>query len=64
MTSSRASSPLSLHVPALTARSETQSLTPSIWDYVRQYGRTYHRYMAGGKQSLVRRLSTPNADPV
>ncbi|CBX98131.1 hypothetical protein IAQ61_010233 [Plenodomus lingam] len=27
--------------------SETQSLTPSIWDYVHQYGRTYHRYMAG-----------------
>lgn len=28
---------------------ETQSLTPSIFEYVRQYGRTYHRYMAGGK---------------
>ncbi|KAH8727077.1 S-adenosyl-L-methionine-dependent methyltransferase [Phaeosphaeriaceae sp. PMI808] len=27
--------------------SETQSLTPSIWDYVHSHGRTYHRYMAG-----------------
>ncbi|KAF1938058.1 S-adenosyl-L-methionine-dependent methyltransferase [Clathrospora elynae] len=26
---------------------ETQSLTPSIYDYVKKYGRTYHRYMAG-----------------
>ena len=27
-------------------------MTPSIWDYVHQYGRTYHRYMAGGTYPL------------
>jgi hypothetical protein len=35
----------------LTTARETASLTPSIWDYVQQHGRTYHRYMAGGKHT-------------
>lgn len=40
----------------LTRHSEIQSLTPSIFDYVKKYGRTYHGYQAGGKH----RRATPS----
>ena len=37
----------------LIVRSDTQSLTPSIWNYVRAHGRTYHGYKAGGMCGAV-----------
>jgi hypothetical protein len=37
---------------SLTPGRDTESLTPSIWEYVHQHGRTYHRYMAGGRHRL------------
>lgn len=60
-----ASHPPGLAVPApflLTRHSEIQSLTPSIFDYVKKYGRTYHGYQAGGKLCCPTPLRTPPAN--
>lgn len=58
VTTTRMCSALLLSNPffKLTRHSEIQSLTPSIFDYVKKYGRTYHGYQAGGKQ----RRATPS----
>jgi hypothetical protein len=46
--------PISFPTSLLISGSETQSITPSIYEHQVKYGRTYHSFRAGGKHCALK----------